>query len=719
MGLSDVDSIWQPGITDLTLINGNIQNYDFFAGSGLPRFYKGDISFKYTSDSSNIRNYIRIVAFILKNGDIASRKLIKSTGDLTYIIGKANDILYVARYILTKIVSVSSSTTFDIPAPESQMIGRYDASFIANALGGRLVCSITKANGDTQISPFDISGTTIVLDTAFTGIASGDIFELINAYDILPEGQTSYPATNKGFIIKHVKPDEDATILFTSRDAPDKQIGQVVCYYNAIEDYTPEFIFEDSILKYNLYFYTETIDYPLTKEQIDSIITEYHKFIVPLKTITLVTYRPSIPKEGWVIPVNVTNITDGIELFTISGVSYKWVHPFGDIANEPLLEITVTLSSYINNLADILARFKRKSDVDKAKLAQNLTVITTIPLTLSATYVEGYISTLSRPVLSAATDVTETEFTINWGTVTGATDYYVIVSKNADLSSPLSDYNNIRMGGVFSTSAIISGTEVTPPGTKFYYAIQAKNSSETSEYSLIANVTTNVTFSYALHLPLTEGTGTPSDTSGNSNTVSLINSSGLPTWITDGFGTGLSMASGTLQAIEVDDSSSYEFSDHNTGLITFRKNNTGYIRLFNKDSSYEIGAEILDTSLTTDYEIAPNFPSGSPSLLGLQSLGITWITGHVYKLAWCLDLVANTYIILRKDVDTGIVENLSYTFFANINYYSDLTSPPAINNSASTMYIGNHASDPKPVGVIYEFALFTTALDEATLRSLL
>jgi len=79
---------------------------------------------------------------------------------------------------------------------------------------------------------------------------------------------------------------------------------------------------------------------------------------------------------------------------------------------------------------------------------------------------------------TAATSVTASGFSANWGSVTGATGYYLDVATDSGFTSLVTGYNNLDMGNV--TSAAVSGLSA---GTSYYYRLRAYNASGTGANS--------------------------------------------------------------------------------------------------------------------------------------------------------------------------------------------------------------------------------------------
>jgi hypothetical protein len=91
------------------------------------------------------------------------------------------------------------------------------------------------------------------------------------------------------------------------------------------------------------------------------------------------------------------------------------------------------------------------------------------------------------PVATTATDIATTGFSANWGTVSGATSYFLTVATTMDFSSGILPTYPKDMG--LATSATLTGLN---PATTYYYRVTSANASGESAPS---NVITQVTLS--------------------------------------------------------------------------------------------------------------------------------------------------------------------------------------------------------------------------------
>lgn len=367
---------WARGITKDTLQEGRILNDNYISGGTESQYFHGDISFSYEWDTATIENYIQLNAYIQEGGLDGlglTRVLIPTTGDETYNLKvKCADIKYIARYIKCNIISVASSTSFNVPLAYAEIMENYhQAKLTANGLGTKLVCNITKADSTEYIREFTISGQTITLTSAISGLSANDTFELISCYDILKDGTektTGLPPEH--YIIKYVNPTQNASFKFYPLSKPDANIDSyIVVYYNAISETKPRYYNTSSIEKYGIKRTTKDIDFVINSDQLDAIYQELQKKNEPLFKLTLKTLRPVLAKKGWKIPVEIPSVYTG-ELTVIDNKT-QLIHVNGQKTNELFTEQTVTLSNYQSNLVKLLAGLRKVSQI-KQNILDNL-----------------------------------------------------------------------------------------------------------------------------------------------------------------------------------------------------------------------------------------------------------------------------------------------------------------------------------------------------------
>jgi len=485
-GLTELTNDWSCGVLTTHVVNGALYNADYQLNINQPEYFTGDKSISVTSESSTLRNYLVLLALLLSQNNQLTIQTYPTTGNDTYNIGKSADILYCARYIDSFLTNVINTSTASLPQDVSEKVGKYDIRFTVNNLGGKLICRIT-SNSIQYIRQFSISDTTIILLDPETGLTSpiatlskNDRWELLNSFDVLEENLEStvgYPV--QGYVIKHIEPNGESFIKFGQYDKPSKLIGEkVVITYKGLLDFKQQFPYEQSMLRYGTYIRKEELNFPVTQETINYIEATLKKFTEPMVTINLETYRPNKPKKGWKINVNVPGIAIG--QFTITGVSETYIHPNGQLNNVPFRLWKVTLANYVDNLQTLLAGLKRKNDLNKAKLADNIIYKSVMNFQTLLNFVDDPAiidNGLIAPQNLSFSNLTNDSFNINFDMVDGQ-NYKITVYLDGN-------YNNIAQGLNFQD--VVSGQLITSPditdGTKFWVHIVAIKNTIQSMYT--------------------------------------------------------------------------------------------------------------------------------------------------------------------------------------------------------------------------------------------
>ena len=671
-GLSTVSDDWQ-SITYNDVITGLKYNTDFVSGGFEPVYFIGDKSIKSSYANDTIQNCTQILANLLRSNDNLTIKTFESTGENKYNVGKCSNIQYVARYIDSKIESITSTSVCDIPLDVSEKIGKYDTRFTSNALGGQLVCRIT-SNDIEYLRAFTISGQEITLLDTVTGATSAiaslavdDRFELINAYDILEEGleeTTGYPV--QGFVKKHVKPNEDTSYIeFGKYDTPAKLSGEkVVIAYNALDDYNQTFIYDGSIDQYGIFTKKEDLNFALTQSQLTFIETTLKKFIEPNIVIELETFRPSKPLKGWNVNVNIPEF-DLVGIFKITRVSEVFISETGQLIDKPFRLWKVTLSNYENNLAQLLAGLKKKND-SKAKLATNQVLRTAMSLDLQFKWIDDPSEFgLDAPTAYDATNTTADDFESNWSYVANANDYIVFVALDAGFTTPASGFAGLLVGNV--TTRLIDGQDVTDNDT-FYYKVKAINTELGLESDWSNTITVNKVVD--LKIDINFGLNSSSDISGNSNNAILYGA----TLVAGGLQTG------DTHHLYLDGTNDYARVDYNSSLDS---------------ASFTIEVIFSLTSIegfmpiVTRYDTTPPYQDNAMSTISYDGDRIYFI---LYDETYTFSPSSNKYYQGRSTISNSLATNTKYVLQLAFDNTAKTILMKLNNTTISTSHIGGFFS---------------------------
>lgn len=737
-GLSTVSDDWQSITTD-DIINGHKYNTDFVLLGYEPVYFIGDKSIKVSYSNDTIQNCTQILANLLRSNDELTIKTFEATGENKYTVGKCSNIQYVARYIDSKIESITSTSVCDIPLDVSEKIGKYDARFTSNALGGQLVCRIT-SNDVEYLRAFTISGQEITLLDIVTGsvsaiasLAVDDRFELINAYDILEEGleeTTGYPV--QGFVKKHVKPNEDTSFVeFGKYDTPAKLSGEkVVIAYNALDDYNQTFIYDGSIDKYGIFTKKEDLNFALTQSQLTYIETTLKKFTEPNITIELETFRPSKPLKGWNVNVNIPEL-DLTGIFKITRVSEVFISETGQLIDKPFRLWKVTLSNYENNLAQLLAGLKKKND-SKAKLAINQVLRTAMSLDLQFKWIDDpSVFGLDAPTAYDATNITNDDFEANWSYVANANDYIVFVALDIDFNTPVSGFAGLLVGNV--TTRLIDGQDVTDNET-FYYKVKAINTELGLESDWSNVITANkstwiggfpetitgawgtLTLDYGLRIEhLSDNDNL--DYSGNNNNYSIIRRSAsdvYPVYTQDGADWCIDFTNASYSALEIADSATYELNTNFTIIMVLKNkfddtdinaNNAYLMRKWDQGVTL-----VQDSYIVSQYQKAIFLSARSTGGSGLLQYGSPNVTSQSkYAFSFSYACSTDTKVNVKNQVSQSIT----------INSNSAMT---AINNSSSSLRFGHDYGSSwlgnQFQGKLFKLAIIKQSLTDAQIKAI-
>jgi phosphodiesterase/alkaline phosphatase D-like protein len=233
------------------------------------------------------------------------------------------------------------------------------------------------------------------------------------------------------------------------------------------------------------------------------------------------------------------------------------------------------------------------------------------------------------PVAIAASNFTCTSFNANWATVTGATQYFIDVSSDANFTAGtiLSGYNNLNVANV--NTFIVTGLTIN---TTYYYRVRADNGCSFSANSNTINVTTTSPIA-----PIALNADNFSCTTFNANWSASI---GATSYELDVATTGsFSPGSFVLSAFNVGNATTYN-------VIGLAQNTTYFYRIRSVNGCATSGNSNI-VVVTISAPIAPNAIDASN--ITCTSLNANWgvssgATGYYLDVATTANFAAGSFI---------------------------------------------------------------------------
>jgi hypothetical protein len=527
--------IFANGITRETLKQGLMKNpyYDPENRPNEPQFILTELdTFRYEVDSTNMVNYLKLIAFVIPNQYTLTRKDFNRNENSTqFPVGRAADIVYIARPVLFnkveedednyRITAVVSENEVTVDSDGASLV-QFDADRLYdNGLGTALVFRVY-SNGSEYHREGTISGNNITFtkgtiqypssDGSIPGLTFSDTnleVELINGYDVLRPNRPTYPSDADGYVIKNVQVNQDSYFTMQDVDSPDA-LNPLVAYVYAVNDYSQNFKFLDEIKRYGQYFETQEINYNVTETEIENILNEEKKRLKPLEKVSFSTYRPGDLVINSKMPVVVRPLVDGV--FFVSSVKNEFVTWDSPHYNEPLLKRDVELVSYLeDSLALALARSQIRSEIAEALLNQNELEIYNFTLEYQfdsdIPQAGSPVMTVLKPTGLNTTNITSSGFKANW---TNPQVYDSLGIYITTLEDNFTDSDPIIISG---TDTYYDFTGLDPDQYKWRLNAIVGTSQSGFVTSEIVNLNLN------LAVDLNFGNGSLSDRSGNNNNL--------------------------------------------------------------------------------------------------------------------------------------------------------------------------------------------------------
>lgn len=326
---------------------------------------------------------------------------------------------------------------------------------------------------------------------------------------------------------------------------------------------------------------------------------------------------------------------------------------------------------------------------------------------------------LTSPTSSVATAPTNTGFTANWATVSGATGYLLDVSTVNTFASFVAGYNSLVVSGGSTVSQVVTGLSAN---TTYYYRVRATNA------TACTSVSSGTQTVYTGHCtpPVTTGTSAYiTNFATSAGTININNTSGFTTGAyQDNYATMAvsKYATGTIN---------YSF----TLATTASKASVAIWVDWNNNFIFETSEKVFNTSgsvVSGTYFGTITVPTGTP--LGDYRLRIKSDYSSTSPDA-CTTLVGNNTenedykftVIAAPDYDlytTAIAPNNTVNNTINVylkdfdavnNFYTDYTSPASIwmyagvNTPTTTFdYIATTSQDVNNTATLVEFVREST-----------